>query len=142
VIYVFFLPIDSDCFAVGQDEATRKAAAEAKGAANTAIKPIAPASGTGTDNDPEEGVKPSSPADLRLKFQQTRGDASFRNCLAIRVNNGSLFSLGCNHDGDLTKELSVPTLSSLPSIRSGSCFRPTVHNAEQLKTKAPTSCSE
>ena len=103
--------------AVGQDEATRRAAAEAKAAANTPNKPVAPVSGTGTDDDPEEAVKPSSPVDVRLKFQQTRGDASFRNCLAIRVNNGSLFSLGCNHDGDLTKELSVPALSK-PAVNT------------------------
>jgi hypothetical protein len=65
----------------------------------------------------KNAVAPSSPITLNLRFQQSRGDASFKNCLAIAVNSGNRFDLGCNHEGDLTKELSVPALSK-PSVNS------------------------
>jgi hypothetical protein len=67
--------------------------------------------------EPKNAVLPSSPINLTIRFQQSRGDASFKNCLAIAINGGNRFDLGCNHDGDLTKELSVPALSK-PSVNS------------------------
>lgn len=56
-------------------------------------------------------VPPSSPINLKIRFKQERGSADFRNCLAIQVNEGQRFDLGCNHDGDLTKESTVTALS-------------------------------
>jgi hypothetical protein len=41
---------------------------------------------------------------LALSFKQLRGAADYRNCVALSLNGGNYADLGCNHDGDLTKE--------------------------------------